>query len=1112
MKKFTIILFTFLMAFACDGWGQATIYSQGFETDLSGYSHTPSQTPATDPGDQYFSRAEPSDGNIYEDSGGPYTNVTGSWLFVGSNPNTINSGNPGILSFTSIDVDGYSDFEFHADFGAVPNDWDVLDDLYVEYQFDAGDWTTMYSFEAGGTNLPISLTGNASGGINTANGITLTYALATISSNNFTGSGSTLNIRIVCDAGANYEAFGVDNVIVKGIPAGGVNNPTDISATASSTTQIDLSWTENGNSNDVLIAWNSINTFGSPEDGSSYSSGALIPDGGTSLGTDADGAFNHASLDPNTQYFYKIWSVDGSINYSTGVTDNATTLKIEPTSYPADFTATTNSSSQITLSWTDAAGAQPPDNYLIKASILDNVDNPVDGTAVVDNTTIGNNSGAVNVAQGVGTYAWSGLDAETTYYFKIYPYTNSGDVINYKTDDTPPSANATTEEVPSIVAPTAGVVFISEVCDALSDYNSEFLELYNNSSDIIDLSSSKIIMYPSGGGVSQAVFDFGVDGSGDTQIPANGIIVISRGASKAEFVTEWGPYPLGANYNEGTGGLYFGTGRQWALKDGGTANTDDGTEIDATNQDVADGDGDYQYPTGTWNAEIEADATPGTVSSTQDPAAYLWDGGAITTSWGDANNWDPNQTPSSNTNVTIPSGKASITIEFDETADCYNLAVEGTLTIKSDAAGTGSLIVNGTISGGGTTTMERYMTAYTNDANGWHLLASPVNNFAIDASDFDPGDNDDFFAWDEVNFQWLNHKVGANNITNFVNGKGYLVSYQATGTKDFSGTFNNSDVTFSNLTKTTGKGEGWHLLGNPFQSALQWTNTDWVRINIGVGAKIMNSGGSYQDITVNGTDIIPANQGFFVQASVDKSNTFTIPKSQCVHSSTAFYKNSIPNRLTLKATDGDFYVETWIQCMDGSTENYDEDYDVRFLSGISGAPKLYSIVGEENLSTNRIPQVENESIVSLGFKSENQTIINIQAIGIESFANYTKILLEDTQENEIINLRENPEFSFNSNPENNIERFKLHFKSTTGINENDNNNFDIYSNNCTVYIINPKFVDANVVVYNIMGQEIDHMKINGNEFKSFQLDVKQGYYIVKVISDQSISTEKVYIK
>jgi hypothetical protein len=217
MKRFLLLIFLFciLNQYAI---GQTIIFTQGFETNLSGYSHSPSQEPSADPGDQYFHRAEPSNSDIYETGGdGPYTNVTGSWLFVGSNPNTINGGSDGILTLGGANVAGFTDLELSADFGAVPNDWDTSDDLRVEYNFDGGAWTTLYSFDASGTNTPISLSGNAAGGTNTANGTTLTYALTTIISDNFTGSGSILNIRIVCDAGANYEAFGVDNIQLRGV-------------------------------------------------------------------------------------------------------------------------------------------------------------------------------------------------------------------------------------------------------------------------------------------------------------------------------------------------------------------------------------------------------------------------------------------------------------------------------------------------------------------------------------------------------------------------------------------------------------------------------------------------------------------------------------------------------------------------------------------------------------------------------------------------------------------------------------------------------------------------------------------------------------------------------
>lgn len=237
MKKHLLKFLLALFLFA--GWqssfGQVTIYSQSFETDLDGYSHTPSQTPATDPGDQYFHRAEPTDAAIYEAGGQEYTNVTGSWLFVGSNPNAINSTNPGVLTFDPITVTGYTNLEFHADFGACPNDWDNTDTLRVMYNFDGGSWQTLYYFDnlGDGTNDTLIVAGNSVGGINTANGTKLTFALTTISSDNFIGSGDVLNIQIYCDADANYEAFGVDNILVKGTLA--TSNDTDSEVAASAT-------------------------------------------------------------------------------------------------------------------------------------------------------------------------------------------------------------------------------------------------------------------------------------------------------------------------------------------------------------------------------------------------------------------------------------------------------------------------------------------------------------------------------------------------------------------------------------------------------------------------------------------------------------------------------------------------------------------------------------------------------------------------------------------------------------------------------------------------------------------------------------------------------------
>ncbi|MBN1339111.1 MAG: choice-of-anchor J domain-containing protein [Bacteroidales bacterium] len=114
----------------------------------------------------------------------------------------------------------------------------------------------------------------------------------------------------------------------------------------------------------------------------------------------------------------------------------------EPSNYPTDFTAAAAGSS-INLSWTDAVGTQLPDAYILFVKTDDNLPVPVDGTPVPNDTDLSDGEGALNVSYGIEQAAFSGLVPGTTYYFSVYPYTNSGVYIDFKTDGTAPTANAT---------------------------------------------------------------------------------------------------------------------------------------------------------------------------------------------------------------------------------------------------------------------------------------------------------------------------------------------------------------------------------------------------------------------------------------------------------------------------------------------------------------------------------------------------------------------------------------------------------------------------------------------------------------------------------------------
>lgn len=111
----------------------------------------------------------------------------------------------------------------------------------------------------------------------------------------------------------------------------------------------------------------------------------------------------------------------------------------EPSNYPSQFTAAPDGV-DVYVVWQDATGAQLPSKYLVLAS-TGNITVPVDGTPVPDSDL------AKNVPYGINGVVFEGLEPNTTYHFAIFPYTNSGSNIDYKTDGTYPTAEATTEEV-----------------------------------------------------------------------------------------------------------------------------------------------------------------------------------------------------------------------------------------------------------------------------------------------------------------------------------------------------------------------------------------------------------------------------------------------------------------------------------------------------------------------------------------------------------------------------------------------------------------------------------------------------------------------------------------
>ena len=142
---------------------------------------------------------------------------------------------------------------------------------------------------------------------------------------------------------------------------------------------------------------------------------------------------------------------------------SGSTIFPEPTNYPVSFSASGITYYQTYLNWTDSTGATLPSGYLIKGSEigLSEIADPIDGTPENDSEFI------YNVSYGVQTLLLFGLKENQEYFFKIFPYTNSGDNIDYKADANAPALQFTTPTGPvgSILVP-GDLAFVEYATDS----------------------------------------------------------------------------------------------------------------------------------------------------------------------------------------------------------------------------------------------------------------------------------------------------------------------------------------------------------------------------------------------------------------------------------------------------------------------------------------------------------------------------------------------------------------------------------------------------------------------------------------------------------------------
>jgi CSLREA domain-containing protein len=211
------------------------------------------------------------------------------------------------------------------------------------------------------------------------------------------------------DATGNTSEFSLNRVVKKTPPAVPPAAPSGLTATAVSSSKIDLQWTDNATDETAYTVERSLDgTTGWTELTSTLAAGTT--------------GYSDTNLQPGTTYYYRVKATNsaGSSDYSNDATAT-TNVSSQPPPDPSGLGATAVSSSRIDLQWTDNATNETA--YTVERS-LDGSTNWTELTSTLPADTT--------------TYSDTGLSAGTTYYYRVKA-TNSAGSSNY-TD----TANATT--------------------------------------------------------------------------------------------------------------------------------------------------------------------------------------------------------------------------------------------------------------------------------------------------------------------------------------------------------------------------------------------------------------------------------------------------------------------------------------------------------------------------------------------------------------------------------------------------------------------------------------------------------------------------------------------
>ena len=505
--------------------------------------------------------------------------------------------------------------------------------------------------------------------------------------------------------------------------------------------------------------------------------------------------------------------------------------------------------------------------------------------------------------------------------------------------------------------------------------------------------------------------------------------------------------------------------------------------------------------------------------------------GASNTDWATAGNWN-NGVPSSSLDATIPDLANAPIISGSTNASVNDLTITEPDGINITAGG--SLIVSGTSTGN--VTYNRTLDFVSGNANGWHLISSPVaaqtynNDYAETNGLATSGTkrglafyNDALASGSKYTYLLSDDSNTSSFNTGVYSGSG--IGYSAkrastTGTVAFTGTINTDDV---NGVAVSTSGDGFNLLGVPYTSYISsqtflTDNSNLEQTQIWVWEQGVTGGNFIAMTAIADNFILAPGQGFFVKAA--SGTTVNFAETNQTANADTFLKSS-RTEVKLLINDGESNRFAKVYFLNNVTKGFDSGYEGETFGGIKNSLDLFSQLVEGNqgkkYQVQSLPKSDLESmVIPIGVIADAGKEITFTADAL-NVPSGLKVFLEDRQTNTFTRLDEaNSEYKITlTETLNGVGRFYMH--TTASVLSTEDiilNSVRIFkTDSSTLKITGLPKGKTSFYLYNILGKEMMTTIFTANGNKEISLSkLASGIYLAKIQTEKGAISKKIILE